>query len=80
LHFLEVKGVWDQGGELRTSLYNNYKGEMAHMSSEGNHMLDPLFLQIELEGFLTEHNLNRTDVATKFLTGKYNNGEIRLYH
>jgi hypothetical protein len=78
IHFLEITGVWDQGGELRSELYNDYKGEMVHMSTEGNNTLDALYLQIE--EFLSEHNLNRTDIPSRKLTGKCNNGEIKLHH
>jgi hypothetical protein len=78
IHFLEITGVWEQAGKLRTALYNNYRGEMSHMSTEGNHMLDALYLQIR--DILSEHNLNRPDVPTRNLTGKCNNGKIKLYH
>jgi hypothetical protein len=78
IHYLEISGVWDQGGELRSELYNDYKGELVHLSTEGNNTLDALYSQIE--DFLTDHNLNKTDTPSRRLTGKCNNGEIKLHH
>jgi hypothetical protein len=77
VHYLEITGVWEANGELRKELYSD-KGELAHMSTQGNNCLDALYSQIEIS--LTETNFNRTDNPTKKLTGACHNGKIILYN
>jgi hypothetical protein len=77
VHYLEITGVWESGGQLRRELYND-KGYLAHMSTQGNNTLDSLYSQIE--AFLTEENFNRQDNPSKRLTGTCNNGKITLHN
>jgi lysophospholipase L1-like esterase len=77
VHYLEISGVWETNGEIRRELYND-RGDLTHMSTQGNNTLDALYTQIE--DFLTETNFNRTDTPTKKLTGTCHNGKITLYN
>jgi hypothetical protein len=77
VHYIEIQGVWESQGNLRKELYND-KGEMTHMSTQGNNCLDSLYSQIET--FVTDTNLNRQDTPTKTLSGICHNGRITLYN
>jgi hypothetical protein len=77
VHYLEIQGVWESYGKLRKELYND-KGELIHMSTQGNNCLDSLYSQIET--FVTDSNLNRQDIPTKTLSGICHNGRITLYN